>query len=68
MSYELLAKFASLDEDEECLSFAFSADEFDAGKYVMFQYPLKHLVIHKSRPPPSRHKNTFTFKDLTHPL
>ena len=30
MSYELLAKFASLDEDEECLSFAFSADELGA--------------------------------------
>ena len=41
MSYELLAKFASLDEDEECLSFAFSADEFGAGKYVMFQHLLK---------------------------
>ncbi|HEX9174126.1 MAG TPA: Imm10 family immunity protein, partial [Telluria sp.] len=41
MNYELLANFASLEEDEEILVFAFSADEFEAGKYVMFQYPLR---------------------------
>lgn len=41
MNYELLAKFASLEEDEESLVFAFSADECGAGKYVMFQYPLR---------------------------
>jgi hypothetical protein len=41
MNYELPAKFASLEEDEESLVFAFSADEFGDGKYVMFQYPLR---------------------------
>lgn len=41
MTYELLAKLASFEEDEESLVFAFSADALGTGKYVMLQYPLQ---------------------------
>lgn len=41
MNYELEANFASLEEDDESLVFALTADESGVGKYVMFQFPLR---------------------------
>lgn len=41
VNYELLANFASLEEDEGSLVLAFSADELGTGKYLILQYPLQ---------------------------
>lgn len=41
MDYELLASVVSFEENEETLTFAFSADEGGSAKYLMFQYPLQ---------------------------
>jgi hypothetical protein len=41
MNYELEAKFASLEEDDERLVFALAADDSGDGKYVMFQLSLR---------------------------
>jgi len=40
MVHELKAALVSLEEDDENLVFAFSADEAGAGQYVMFQHAL----------------------------
>ena len=40
MVHALTATLVSLEEDEENLVFAFSADEAGAGQYVMFQHAL----------------------------
>jgi len=41
MVHELTAALVSLEEDDENLAFAFSADEAGAGQYVMFQHALR---------------------------
>lgn len=41
MDYELLASVVSFEENEETLTFAFSAEEGGSAKYLMFQYPLQ---------------------------